>query len=133
MPEPGDVVVPQAVLSPLTGPAIFLVVTIAPGGEAVARDVLSALSGLQRAVGFREPPSRLSCVAGIGSEAWDRLFGGPRPAELHPFRELVGVGHRAVSTPGDLLFHIRAERVGLCFALGGGVMDPLPAAVRGVA
>jgi len=129
MPEPGDVVVPQAVLSPLTRTAIFLVVTIDPGGEAVARDLLSALSGLQRAVGFREPPSRLSCVAGIGSEAWDRLFGGPRPAELHPFREMVGAGHRAVSTPGDLLFHIRAERLDLCFALESEIMDRLRGAV----
>lgn len=129
MPEPGDVVVPQAVLSPLTRTAIFLVVTIDPGGEAVARDLLSALSGLQRAVGFREPHSRLSCVAGIGSEAWDRLFGGPRPAELHPFRELVGARHRAVSTPGDLLFHIRAERLDLCFALASEIMDRLRGAV----
>ena len=51
MPEPGDFLVPQAVLSPLTRTAIFLVVTIDPGGEAIARDLLSALSGLQRAVG----------------------------------------------------------------------------------
>src|SRR5215468_9305672 len=67
-------VVPQAVLSPLTRTAIFLVVTVDAGGEAVARDLLSDLSALQRAVGFRDPDGRLSCVAGVGSEAWDRLF-----------------------------------------------------------
>jgi len=117
------------VLSPLTRTAIFLVVTIDPGGEAVARDLLSALSGLQRAVGFRDPHGRLSCVAGVGSEAWDRLFGGPRPAELHPFRELAGARHRAVSTPGDLLFHIRAERLDLCFALASEIMDRLRGSV----
>src|SRR5215469_375411 len=125
----GNVVVPQAVLSPLTRTAIFLVVTIDPGGETVARDLLSALSGLQRAVGFREPQGRLSCVAGIGSPAWDRLFDGPRPADLHPFRELVGARHRAVSTPGDLLFHIRAERLDLCFALASEIMDRMRGAV----
>ncbi|WP_345006166.1 Dyp-type peroxidase domain-containing protein [Streptosporangium album] len=27
---------------------------------------------------------RLSCVTGIGSRAWDRLFAGPRPVELPP-------------------------------------------------
>lgn len=129
IPEPGDVMVPQPVLSPLTRTAIFLVVTIDAGGEALARDVLSALSGLQRAVGFREPHGRLSCVAGIGSQAWDRLFGGPRPAELHPFRELAGARHRAVSTPGDLLLHIRAERMDLCFALASEIMDRLRGAV----
>src|SRR5262252_186251 len=129
MAESSDVVVPQAVLSPLTRTAIFLVVTIDSGGETVARDLLSALSGLQRAVGFRGPSGRLSCVAGVGSQAWDRLFGGPRPAELHPFRELVGARHRAVSTPGDLLFHIRAERPDLCFALASEIMDRLRDAV----
>jgi porphyrinogen peroxidase len=129
MAEQGGVVVPQAVLSPLTRTAIFLVVTIDPGSEAVARDLLSALSGLQRAVGFREPQGRLSCVTGIGSQAWDRLFGGPRPAELHPFQELIGARHRAVSTPGDLLFHIRAERLDLCFALASEIMDHLRRAV----
>ena len=122
-------VVPQAVLSPLTRTAIFVVVTIDRGSEMVARELLSALSGLKRGVGFREPHGNLSCVAGVGSEAWDRLFGGPRPAELHPFRELVGPRHRAVSTPGDLLFHIRAERLDMCFALASEIMDRLHGAV----
>ena len=63
------------------------------------------------------PGRRLACVAGIGSRAWDRLFAGPRPAELHPFRELAGPRHRAVATAGDLLFHIRAARMDLCFEL----------------
>ena len=126
--DPG--VVPQPVLSPLTTAAIFLVVTIDPGGEFVARELLSDLAGLQRSVGFRVPEGRLSCVAGVGSQAWDRLFGGPRPAELHPFRELVGAEHRAVSTPGDLLFHIRATQVYPCFELASQVMDRLDGAVR---
>ena len=71
----------------------------------------------------------MSCVAGIGSRAWDRLFAGPRPVELHPFRELAGPVHRAVSTPGDLLFHIRAQRLDLCFALASEIMDRVRDAV----
>jgi putative iron-dependent peroxidase len=59
---------------------------------------------------------------GFGSEAWDRLFGTPRPASLHPFRELQGV-HHAPSTPGDLLFHIRATHMDLCFELASEVMS----------
>ncbi|MGV9562693.1 Dyp-type peroxidase [Streptomyces sp. NPDC003480] len=122
--------VPQPVLSPLTTAAIFLVTTIDPRGEPAVRDVLADLNGLQRAVGFRaEPDGRLSCVVGIGSQAWDRLFAGPRPAELHPFRELSGPVHRAVSTPGDLLFHIRAARLDLCFALAAEIMERLRDAV----
>lgn len=129
MVEPDLGVVPQPVLSPLTTAAIFLVVTIDPGSESVARELLSDLAGLQRSVGFRVPEGRLSCVAGVGSPAWDRLFGGPRPAELHPFRELVGAAHRTVSTPGDLLFHIRATQLYPCFELATQIMDRLGGAV----
>lgn len=122
--------VPQSVLSPLTTAAIFLVMTIDRDGEEPTRALLSDLNGLQRAVGFRASSSgMLSCVTGIGSEAWDRLFAGPRPAELHPFRELAGPVHRAVSTPGDLLFHIRAARLDLCFALAAEIMERLRGAV----
>ncbi|HEY7482927.1 MAG TPA: Dyp-type peroxidase [Streptosporangiaceae bacterium] len=124
-----DQAVPQAVLSPLTRTAIFLVVTIDPGGEPVVRDLLPDVSALQRAVGFGMPDGELSCVVGIGSRAWDRLFGGPRPAELHPLRELAGSVHRAISTPGDLLFHIRAQRMDLCFGLAAQLMDRLRGAV----
>ncbi|MGB6226199.1 MAG: Dyp-type peroxidase [Pseudonocardiaceae bacterium] len=129
MAESDSGVVPQPVLSPLTTAAIFLVVTIDPDGESAARELLSGLAGLQRSVGFRVPEGRLSCVVGVGSQAWDRLFSGPRPAELHPFRELVGAEHRAVSTPGDLLFHIRATQLYPCFELASQIMDQLVGAV----
>jgi porphyrinogen peroxidase len=115
----------QPVLSPLTLAAIFLVVTIDPGGEAVARDLISDCAALQRSVGFRIPEGGLTCVVGVGSAAWDRMFSGPRPAELHPFPDLVGSKHHAVSTPGDLLFHIRAGAMDLCFELAGQIMNRL--------
>ena len=66
---------------------------------------------------------------GIGSEAWDRLFGSPRPAELHPFREIRAGNRHAVATPGDLLFHIRAKRMDLCFELATQIMASLGSAV----
>src|SRR5207247_1651097 len=53
----------------------------------------------------------------VGARAWDRLFGSPRPAELHPFRELSGSRHSAPATAGDLFFHLRAHRLELCFEL----------------
>jgi putative iron-dependent peroxidase len=108
---------PQPVLTPLTSAAIFLVVTIDPGGEATTRELLEDCSALQRSVGFRAPEGRLALVVGIASGAWDRLFTGPRPAELHPFRELRGDRHHAVVTPGDLMFHIRAVHMDMCFEL----------------
>nr|WP_026356641.1 Dyp-type peroxidase [Mycobacterium sp. 141] len=119
----------QPVLAPVTPAAIFLVVTIDAGGEAVVHDALGNLSGLVRAVGFRDPTKQLSMVTSIGSAAWDRLFGGPRPAELHPFLELAGPRHRAPATPGDLLFHIRAQTMDVCFALAGHVHKAMADAI----
>jgi putative iron-dependent peroxidase len=120
---------PQPVLTPLTRAAIFLVVAVNDGGEAPAREVLGDFAALQRSVGFRVPDDTLACIAGVGSQAWDRLFAGPRPAELHPFCELAGPRHRAVATPGDLLFHIKAEQMGVCFEFATHVMDRLAGAV----
>ena len=112
-----DAAEPQAILTPLTEAAIFLAAVVDPGGEDGVRDLLSDVSGLKRSVGFRLPEGELTCVVGIGARAWDRLFGPPRPAELHPFRELAGARHKAPATPGDLLFHVRAHRLDLCFEL----------------
>jgi porphyrinogen peroxidase len=120
---------PQPELSLLTAAAIFLVLTIKDGGEAAVRDLLSDWTALERSVGFRAPGPGMACVAGIGSQAWDRLFSGPRPAELHPFRELSGPRHRAVATPGDLLFHIRHDRMDLCFEFASQAMTRLAGAV----
>ncbi len=109
---------PQPVVAGLTSAAIFLVVTVKPGAEhdAAVRALCGDLAALRRAVGFRDLDARLSCVTGFGSDAWDRFFGAPRPKDLHPFREIRGQ-HHAVSTPGDMLFHIRAMRMDLCFEL----------------
>jgi porphyrinogen peroxidase len=108
---------PQAILTPLTESAIFLVLTVNAGSDAEVADVLTDVSGLKRSVGFRVPEAELTCVTGIGSSLWDRLSTGQRPADLHPFRELPGPRHTAPTTPGDLLFHIRAHRFDLCFEL----------------
>jgi porphyrinogen peroxidase len=108
---------PQAVLTPPTEAAIFLVLTVRSGCEDEIRTLLADVSGLRRSVGFRIPEAGLGCVVGIGSALWDRLFGEPRPADLHPFAEVAGGRHAAVATPGDLLFHIRARRADLCFEL----------------
>jgi porphyrinogen peroxidase len=108
---------PQGILSPLTEAAIFLVATVGPGGEERARGFLAEVSGLRRSVGFRGPGDELSCVVGIGSDLWARMFGEPRPAGLRPFAEIQGGQHTAVSTAGDLLFHLRARRLDLCFEL----------------
>jgi porphyrinogen peroxidase len=125
VPAPQPTPEPQPIVTPLRTAAIFLVLTIDFGGEDTVRDFLADASGLGRAVGFRLPEGELSAVIGIGSDLWDRLFGGPRPAELHPFRELQGPRHFAPATPGDLLFHLRANQLDLCFEFASQVMNRL--------
>src|SRR6202035_27834 len=119
--------VSQPVVQDLTRAAIFLVVTINPG--AASRTAVRAFCGdlpaLVRAVGFRDIEGNLSCVMGIGSDAWDTLFGQPRPAELHPFREIKAGSRHAIATSGDLMFHIRAKRMDLCFELATQIMAKL--------
>jgi putative iron-dependent peroxidase len=126
--------VSQPVLSPLTRAAIFLVVCIKPERESLAnvRSFCADISGLIRAVEFRDIEAGLTCVMGFGSEAWDKLFGSPRPAELHPFREIRAGGRHAVSTPGDLLFHVRARRMDICFELVTQIMEAIGDAVTTV-
>jgi putative iron-dependent peroxidase len=118
------------VVAPLTRAAIFLVVTVNPGAEhdAAVRGLCAQVGTLLKAIGFRDLDGRLSCIVGIGSDAWNRLFGAPRPKELHPFAEIHGQ-HHAPATPGDLLFHIRAARMDLCFELATQIMARLGGAV----
>jgi porphyrinogen peroxidase len=124
----------QAVAAPLTRAAIFLVAKLNPGSEnrAILRSFCGNLAALVRAVEFRDLEGGLSCVIGFGSDAWDRLFGQPRPMELHPFREIHAGARHAVSTPGDLLFHIRAKRMDLSFELATQIMAHIGNAVSPV-
>ena len=119
-------IVQQPVATRLTRAAIFVVATINPGPEhgAAVRSLCGDLAGLVRTVGFRDLDGQLSCVLGFGSVAWDRLFGTSKPKDLHPFREIRG-RHHAVATPGDILLHIRAARMDLCFELATQVVSRL--------
>jgi putative iron-dependent peroxidase len=127
-------VVTQPVATPLSRAAIFLVATLNPGvdSRATLRSFCGELAALLRAVGFRDLEGGLSCIVGFGSDVWDRLFGPPRPASLHPFREIRAGSRHAVSTPGDMLFHIRAKRMDLCFELATQIMARIGDAVSPV-
>ena len=93
----GPTVTSQAVLSPLTDAAIFLVATVRDGGEQQVRDLLEDLSGLQRSVGFRLPAAQLSCVTGIGSRLWDRLVHRAKTGPAAPVPAVEGPqAHRAL-------------------------------------
>jgi len=133
MPDSWDRVTiePQSVIAPLSNAAVFLVLTVAPGTEAMdrARGVIADIGGLVRTVGFRDLGGRLSCNVGIGSDAWDRMGRPKKPGQFRRFGEIRGPVHTAVSTPGDLLFHIRAERADMCFEFERLLLDALGSSV----
>jgi porphyrinogen peroxidase len=119
---------PQSVDAPLTSHATFLVlsVTDTPSALKTVRSTLAGASSLAKNVSIRDLNASFACTVGIGSNIWDRVTGNlPRPSELHPFREVKGKTHTAVSTPGDLLFHIRAERRDICFEFERQLMNQL--------
>jgi porphyrinogen peroxidase len=122
----------QSVEAPLSRSAVFLVMAAGEGDADLAgiREALGAVGDLVKNVGFRDLGGRLSCIVGIGSELWDRLSPDRRPAELHPFAEVQGPVHAAPSTPGDLLFHLRAEREDMTFELERQLLDVIGDAAR---
>src|ERR1700728_2228698 len=117
----------QSIDAPLSLAAVFLVVNVArePAALAKASAVLGGLDDLVKTVGFRDLSGRLSCIAGIGRDFWDRLHSDSRPKELRSFAPISGMVHAAPSTPGDLLFHIRSERPDLCFEFERILLDNL--------
>lgn len=122
----GPYVEPQAVLDPLTPAAIFLTVTVSDEATPEAiREFLAGMEDLIKVVNFRDPNFATTCVVGIGADIWDDLTDAPKPEQLHPFVEIKGDPHVAVSTPGDLFFHIRADRQDLCFELERQILDAL--------
>ncbi|KAI0432575.1 Dyp-type peroxidase [Xylaria sp. FL1042] len=122
----------QPVDTGLTSSATFLVFSVVPTDSSIqsVRGVLSSVPDIAKNISIRDVNANLTCVVGIGSRAWDSLTRLPRPAELHPFPEVRGAKQTAVSTPGDILFHIRSERRDMCFELERQLMEKLGDAVR---
>lgn len=124
--------VPQDIDSTLTANAIFLVasMTDVPGAADRIRDVFSDFDGLIKTVAFRDVNGAFYCTVGVGARVWDQIMQAPKPKELVQFEPVVGATHTAVSTPGDFLFHIRANRHDLCFEFEHILLDKLGDAVK---
>lgn len=118
---------PQSgVLPDANSAATFITMTLVEGGSADAvRRTAAALPAWTRALAAETPEAAVTSALGFGSEAWDRLFGAPRPAQLAPFHAISGPGGEAPATPADLILHIRSERPDLNFELARQAMDAL--------
>jgi len=63
---------------------------------------------------------------GIGYNAWiDLHLPTPIPKELENFAPVVGEKHTAVSTKGDLHFHIRGNDTSVCYDMAHAISDVL--------
>src|ERR1700753_4053213 len=83
---------------------------------------------LNNSANVRFPVSRASCVMGIGHDAWLRLgLPAPLPKELTNFAPIIGEKHTAVSSRGDLHFHIRADTTSICYDMAAAISDVLDA------
>ena len=122
----------QSVEAPLSQAAVFLIVTVNEGAKALdaVRGTIAGIDDIIKTVGFRDLAGRLSCVVGIGHDLWRRFSTGSMPAELHPFKPFDGKVHHAPATPGDVLFHIRAERFDLCFEFEKLLLHELGSSIR---
>ena len=127
--------IPQDVAGKQGENVIFIVYTLKDSPETLdkVKDVCANFSALIRSMRNRFPDMMFSCTMGFGADAWSRLFPEQgKPKELKTFEEIKGEKHTAVSTPGDLLFHIRAKQMGLCFEFASIIDEKLQGVVEPV-
>lgn len=83
---------------------------------AVFRRICALVINLNNSALDRFPDAKASCVLGIGHDAWLKLgLPQPLPRELKNFETIAGSKHAAISTKGDLHFHIRADEKSLAY------------------
>lgn len=119
---------PQGGIIPDPSPsALFLVLRVlnpASNGKTVAK-VAAGVPALVEKVSAIDPRAKLVCTISFGSEFWDVISPGKRPAGLRPFQEIHSDGLHAPSTGGDVLFHILSKRHDLNFELAMRIRNQL--------
>lgn len=92
----------------------------------VFETVCGLIGNLNRSMAIRVVNAGASCVMGIGHDAWLKLgLPTPLPKELTTFKPIAGRKHVAVSTPGDLHFHLRASSTAVCFDMAKALSNAL--------
>jgi putative iron-dependent peroxidase len=106
---------PQPVNAPMSAVAAFLVLVVKDDDASIAtaRSVVTSTDDLVKDVRIRADRAVFTCNVGLSHRVWGPLTGKRTPSELVPFREVRGATRTAVATAGDLLYHIRAESMGV--------------------
>lgn len=122
---------PQYIDAPLSIAAAFLVLQVKDDDAslATARSVLGSTDDLIKNITIRDISGSFTCNVGIAHRVWSPLTGKPPPRELAPFKEIKGARHTAVSTPGDLLYHIRAKSMDLVVEFEKNLLEAFGTAV----
>ena len=122
---------PQQIDAPLSIAASFLILTVRDDATSLAkvRSVLGSTDDLIKNLTVRDITGSFTCNVGIGHRAWSLLTDKPAPRELTPFKEIKGAKHTAVSTPGDLLYHIRAGSMDLVIQFEKSLLEAFGASV----
>lgn len=94
------------------------------------KDLCGSFAAIIKSAKNRFPDLDISAVFGFSSNAWDELFSNSsKPKELVTFKEIKGEKYTAVSTDGDLFFHIRAKRMDVCFEIASIIQEKLDGVV----
>jgi porphyrinogen peroxidase len=119
---------PQNVLDYHGNNAIFMVwnfkkdLDVKDAFERICKLVIN----LNNSADIRFPDSGARCVMGIGYNAWLQLhLPVPIPKELENFVPVVGEKQTAVSSKGDLHFHIRGNGSSVCYDMAHAISDVL--------
>ncbi len=114
---------------------IFIVYKIADSKDAAdkIKDVCSNFAGMTRSIKNRFQNADFCATIAFGADAWHKLFPDKGiPRELETFKEIKGDKHVAVSTPGDILFHIRAASMDISYEFASIIDAKLKDAVEAI-
>lgn len=129
---------PQNVLDYHGTNTLFLVWNFKEGTEAkdVFQRICALVINLNHSAHIRFPDEGVSCVMGIGYNAWHQLeLPEPLPKELENFVPIVGEKYTAVSTKGDLHFHLRGNNSSICYDMAADLtkfLEPVAVCVEEV-
>ena len=119
---------PQNVLDYHGNNAIFMVWNFKEDMDVndAFRKVCKLVINLNNSADALYPDSGTSCVMGISHDAWINLqLPDPLPRELENFLPIVGEKHTAISSKGDLHFHIRGNDISMCYDMAHTISDVL--------
>jgi len=115
--------------------ALFIIYDVKKGDKALTavKKFCGLFPAIVKSMQNRFPDADIKGLMGFGVKAFERLLPkSPKPLELEIFQEIKGQKHTAVSTPGDLFFHLRSKRRDVIFEISSIINEELDLSVTSV-